>query len=134
MLSPYSKDIKNKFNINTGNVNKWIPTLYDKERYVLHYENLKLYHRVLQFEQSNWLKPYIDFNNTKIANAKNTFEKYFLKLLNDSVFGKTMENLRKRCSVKLINNQNDLIKYVAKPTFISSKIFHENLVAINKIK
>ena len=54
--------------------------------------------------------------------------------MNNSVFGKAMENLRKRCSIKLINNQNDLIKYVAKPTFISSKIFNDKLVAINKIK
>ena len=54
--------------------------------------------------------------------------------MNNSVFGKTMENLRKRYSIQLINNQNDLLKYVAKPTFISSKIFNEKLVAINKIK
>ena len=54
--------------------------------------------------------------------------------MNNSIFGKTMENLHKRCSIKLVNNVKDIRKYVAKPTFLSCKIINENLVAINKIK
>ena len=91
-------------------------------------------HRVLEFDQSPWLKQYIDFNTEKRKNAANAFEKDFFKLMNNSVFGKTMENIRKRVDVRLVTNENQLRKLVSKPTYISSKIFNENLVAVHKIK
>ena len=144
MLSDYCKKIASKFNISTGLVHKLIPTLNNKEKYVLHYRNLQLYidlglkvtkiHRVLEFDQSPWLKKYIDYNTQKRTNAKNNFEKDFFKLMNNSVFGKTMENLRKRVDVRLITNEKKLLKMTSKPTYVSSKIFNENLVAVHKIK
>ena len=144
MLSGYCKKIQNKFKISTGLVHKLIPTLSNKEKYVLHYRNLQLYldlglklkkvHRVLEFNQSPWLKQYIDFNTQKRTQAKNTFEKDFFKLMNNSVFGKTMENLRKRVDVRLITDDKKLLKIASKPTYVSSKIFNENLVAVHKIK
>lgn len=91
-------------------------------------------HRVLEFDQSPWLKQYIDFNTQKRTNAKDVFEKDFFKLMNNSVFGKTTENLRKRVDVKLITNQKKLLKYSSKPTHVSSKIINENLVVVHKIK
>jgi len=54
--------------------------------------------------------------------------------MNNSIFGKTMENTRKRVDVKLITNQKQLLKYSSKPTYVSRKIFNENLVAVHKIK
>ena len=63
-----------------------------------------------------------------------SFKKDFFKLMNNSVFGKTMENLRKRVDVKLVTNEKQLDKLTAKPTFVSSKIFNENLMAVHKIK
>ena len=144
MLSDYCKTIQKKFNISSGLVHKLIPTLADKQNYVLHYRNLQLYlnlglklkkvHRVLEFNQSPWLKQYIDFNTQKRTNAKNSFEKDFFKLMNNSVFGKTMENLRKRVDVRLVTGKEKLLKLSSKPTYVSCKIFNENLVAVHKIK
>ena len=144
MLSNYCKKIKEKYNISIRQVHKLIPTLNNKEKYVLHYRNLQLYldlglkltkvHRVLEFDQSPWLKKYIDFNTEKRKHAKNAFEKDFFKLMNNSVFGKTMENLRKRVDVRLVTDEKKLTKLASKPTYVSSKIFNENLVAVHKIK
>ena len=144
MLSAYCKKIAKMYNISTGLVSKLIPTLRDKKEYVLDYRNLQLYlnlglkikkvHRVLKFDQSPWLKQYIDFNTEKRKHAKNTFENDFFKLMNNSVFGKTMENLRKRVDVKLVTNEKKLDKLTSKPMYVSSKIFNENLMAVHKIK
>ena len=118
--------------------------LQKKERYVLHYKNLTLYeslglkvskvHRVLEFLQRPWLKPYIDFNTEMRKEAKNSFEKDFFKLMNNSVFGKTMENLRKRSNIQLITDAEQLLRLTSKPTFVNHKIFNENLVGINMKK
>ena len=144
MMSDYCKKIQKKFNISTGLIHKLIPTLADKQKYVPHYRNLQSYldlglklkkvHRVLMFNQSPWLKQYIDFNTQKRTHAKNSFEKDFFRLMNNSVFGKTMENIRKRVDVRLVTSKEKLSKLASKPTYVSSKIFNENLVAVHKIK
>ena len=144
MLSPYCREIAKKFKVKVGLVEKLVPTLLNKEKYVLHYRNLQLYmslglkltkiHRALEFDQSPWLKSYIDFNTKKRAGAKNSFEKDFFKLMNNSVFGKTMENLRKRQDIKLITDKEKLAKWTSRPSFISCKIFNEDLVAVHKTK
>ena len=87
-LSEYCKSVEKMYGISIGKVNKLITTLYDKKRYVIHHENLKLYlsldrklkkiHRALEFSRSKWLKQYIDFSTQKKTNAKNAFEKDFL--------------------------------------------------------
>ena len=127
-----------------GGVNKLVPNLGNNIKYVLHYKNLQLYlslgmklskvHRILKFKQSDWLKKYIDFNTDKRKNAGNSFERYFFKLMNNSVFGKTTENLRKRINVRLVDNAKDYVRYIRKPSFVSQKIFSKNFVAIHEIK
>ena len=144
MLSRYCKKIADKYKISIGQVNKLIPILKSKEKYVLHYRNLELYldlglniteaHRGLEFEESPWLKQYIDFNTEKRKHAKNPFEKDFFKLMNNSVSGKTTENLCKRVDVRLVTNVKKLLKLTSKPTYVGSKIFNENPVAVHKIK
>ena len=144
MLSAYCKKITEKYNISIGLVSKLIPTLRNKKEYILHYRNLQQYldlslkikkiHRVLKFDQFPWLKQYIDFNTEKRKHAKNSFERDFFNLMNNCVFGKTMENLRKRVDVRLVTNENKLDKLTSKPTYVSSKIFKENLMAVHKVK
>ena len=117
MLSKYCKSIADKYEIKVGDVKKLIPNLGNKTKYVLHYKNLQLYlplgvklikiHRVLQLQQSDWIKKYIDFNTKKRMCATNDFEKDFLKLMINSVYGKTIENLRKRINVRFVNNKKD---------------------------
>ena len=95
-----------KYEIKVGDVKKSISNLGNKTNYVVHYKNLQLYlslgmglikiHRVLEFKQSDWMKKYINFNTEKRMNAADDFEKYFFKLMINSVYGKTMENLRKK--------------------------------------
>ena len=96
--------------IEVNKVKKLIPNLGDKKKYVIHYENLKQYlnlglklthiHRGIKFEESPWLKKYIALNTDLRTKAKHDFEKDFFKLMNNSIFGKTMENIRNRVDIK----------------------------------
>ena len=105
MLSKYCKKIAHKYEIKVDDVKKLIPNLGNKTNYVLHYRNLQLYlslgtkltkiHRVLEFKQTDSMKKYIDFNNEKRMNAANGFEKYFLKLMISSVYGKQRKTYKK---------------------------------------
>ena len=91
---------------------------------------LKRVHRVLEFRQSPWMKPYIDFNTDQRRHATTNFERDFYKLLNNSVFGKTMENLRNRVNVTLCNDEIKAKKMIALPTFKHAEIINEDLVML----
>ena len=80
------------------------------------------------------MKKYIDFNTEKRMNAANDFEKDFFKLMINSVYRKTMENLRKRVNVRLINNAEDFLRYISKPTYITHKTFSKDYATIHEIK
>jgi hypothetical protein len=144
MLSDYAKSIAEKFKLSVGEVRKLVTSLGSREKYVLHVRNLKLYtdlgmkltkiHRAVTFKQSPWLKNYIDFNTKKRSVARNTFEKNFFKLMNNSIYGKTMENLRKRVDVKLVSSKDDLLKLTASPCFQSHRIMNEDLIAVKRMK
>ena len=125
-------------------VKKLIPNLRDKNNYVVHYKTLmqclrlgmklKKIHRGIKFIECDFLKPYIDKNTNLRTQAKNNFEKDFFKLMNNSVFGKTMENIRNRVNVKLVDTGEQFKKLTAKPNYESRKIFNENLVSVHMKK
>ena len=144
MSSNCCSKIANDHGIKFGNVNKLIPNLGNKSKYVLHYRNLKLHlslgikltkvHKILGFKQLDWLKEYIDFNTDKRKNTVNSSEKDFLKMMINSNHGKTMETFTKRINVSLINNVKYYKKFVSKPSFVSQKIFSKTCDAIHEVK
>ena len=103
MLSKYCKRTADKYEIKVDDIKKFIPNLGNKTNYVVHYRHLQLYlslgmklakiHSVLEFKQSDWITKYIDFNTKKRMNAANDFEKDIFKLMINSFYGKTIENL-----------------------------------------
>ena len=144
ILSPIQLEIKNEYDTEVGSTNKLIPNLLQKKNYVVHYRNLQYYlskgwilikvHKILEFKQSPWMKPYIDFNTEKRIEAANEADKNLFKLLNNAVYGKTMENMRKRMKIRITKTPKDFLKYASRPTYISHNIFDKNLVAIHQKK
>ena len=118
-------------------VEKLVTNLHDKTEYVIHMRNLKqaLNHGLIlkiKFNPKAWLKPYIDMNIKIRQKAKNDFEKDLFKLMNNAVFGKTMENVRKNKNIKLITTERRRNYLVSepKPTYHTTKFFIENSLAI----
>ena len=118
MLSKYCKDIADWYDIKVAGVKKLVPNLGDKVEYVVHYKNLKYYfslgmklvkiHIILSFKQSDWLKKYVDFNTKKRQESPDEFNKGLYKLLNNCIYGKSIENQRKRMNVKLISDKKHI--------------------------
>ena len=121
------KKVYKTFNITCEPDNKLIATLQDKNKYVVNMSTLKQalnhglclkeVHRVIEYNQAKWLKPYIDKNTALRKKAKNEFEKDFFKLMNNSVFGKTIENVRKRREIKLIVTDERRKKLMSEPNY-----------------
>ena len=140
MLSNYCCNITNYYGTKISSVNKLVPNLGNKSKYVLHYKNLQLYlslemklvniHRILKSKQLDWLKTHIDINTYTRKNVANSFEKDCYKLMNNSVYGKTMENLTKRINVRLIISAKDYKKYVSKQSFFSQKKYLVKMLSL----
>ena len=124
----------------SGRTMKLLQTFHGKQFYVCHYRILKFYvrhglviskvHRIIKFEQSPWMKTYIDINTSIRRTAKTDCLKDLGKLLNNSVFGKSMEDLMNRQNIKLFTDEDQCQKYISKPNFKSFKIFHPDLCAV----
>ena len=123
---------------------KLIPNLYDKKGYIIHGDALRQcldlglvltkVHNIVEFKQSTWLKDYIDFNTQKRTNAKNDFEKDFFKLMNNAVFGKTMENVRNHITYEICTDKEQLIRWVQNPIFYGVVEINENTLFVMKKK
>ena len=115
MLSGYCKNIVDRYGVKVGSVKKLIPNLGDKVEYVVNYKSLLYYlslgmklvkiHRALRFKQSNWLKFYTDFNTEKRKKSNDEFSTNLYKIINNCIYGKSIENIRKIINVKLINDK-----------------------------
>ena len=116
---------------------KLVCNLFNKKKYVTHINSLKQVlnhglkfkkiHRIMEFNQEAWLKPYIDMNTELRKLAKNDFEKDLFKLMNNSVFGKTMENIRKHRDIKLVTTDNKRSKLVSEPIYHTINLISEDL-------
>ena len=123
---------------------KLLLTHYDREKYVVHGKLLQFYlqqglvlrkvHRGLHFRQAAFFEPYISYNSTKRQQASNAFEKDYYKLKNNALFGKTMENVRRRINYRLCNRADKLTTLASRPEFLSSNIFCEDLVGVRLCK
>jgi hypothetical protein len=119
---------------------KLVPNLFPKEKYSCHHMTLKFYlehgmqlrkiHRVIRFHQSAWLAPYIEKNSTLRAAAKNDFEKDFFKLMNNSVYGKTTENVLNRKDIRLEHDRAKARRLINKPHCLGFRIFTPDIAAI----
>ena len=123
---------------------KLVCSLYDKRKYVVHINSLKQalnhglklkkIHRIIEFNQEAWLKPYIDMNTELRKLARNDFEKDLFKLMNNSVFGKTMENIRKHRDIKLVTMDKKRSKLVSEPNYHTINLISEDLSIIEMKK
>ena len=123
---------------------KLVCNLFNKKKYVAHINSLKQalnhglkfqkIHRVIEFNQKEWLKPYIDMNTELRKAAKIDFEKDLFKLMNNSVFGKTMENIRKHRDIKLVTMDKKRSKFVSKPNYHTINLISEDLSIIEMKK
>ena len=124
--------------------NKLVCNLFNKKKYVTHINSLKqalnhglklkMIHRIIEFNQEAWLKPYIDMNTELRKAAKNDFEKDLFKLMNNSVFGKTMENIRKNRDIKLVTTEKKRSKLVSEPNYHTVNLISEYLSIIEMKK
>ena len=115
-----------------------------KEHYIIHFALLKFYiqlgmkvtriHRIVQYRQSAFFEKYISYNSQQRQSANNDFEKDYYKLKNNSLFGKTMENVRNRISFRLCNTAEKLVTYSSRPLFLSATRFSEDLVGVELLK
>ena len=122
-------------------VEKLICHFKTRKNYVIHYRTLRqclelgmkltAVHRGISYYQSSWMEPYIRKNTELRKCAANSFEKDFFKFMNNSVFGKTIENIRKRQNVYLVDNRKQAIKLSNRPNFDRCTIFDRNLIAIH---
>jgi hypothetical protein len=151
MLSPWTqdcyrrlKDMSDDKMIPDEKTQKLLLRLTNKEKYVVHIKTLQLYlqlgmklkgiHRVVEFTQEAWMKPWIEFNTKNRQKSKSDFEKDLWKLMNNACFGKTMENVRDHVEFELVSTSKKYLKLTSKETWKIDHRINENLVGVELVK
>ena len=147
MVSNVGKEIykcyHNGSSVKDEKTSKLLLTLYDKETYVIHIRNLKYYleeglvlkkvHRCIKFDQSDWLKDWIVFNTDKRKEATNDFDKDLVKLMNNAVYGKTVEGVRGHVDFELVDTPERMEKLLNAPTLNHRHVLNDKLVGVGKL-
>jgi len=143
-FSPFMEEVRKKYKLKPAKVPKLIPNLRHKRNYLTDIRNLqqdirfglklKAVHTVISYDQSKWLAPYINKNTELRAQSKSDFEKDLFKLMNNAVFGKTMENIRKRINITLATSNKELQKQINKHTFKRTTMIGEKLAIVHHHK
>ena len=118
---------------NLSNKKKYVTHINSLKQALNHGLKLKKIYRIIEFNQEAWLKPYIDMNSELRKAAKNDFEKDLFKLMNNSAFGKTMENIRKHRDIKLVSTDKKRSKLVSEPNYHTINLISEDL-SITEVK
>ena len=119
---------------NLSNNKKYVSHINSLKQALTHGLKLKKIHRIIEFNQEAWLEPYIDMNTELRKLALNDFQKNFLKLMNNAVFGKTMENIRKHRDIKLVTTDKKRSKLVSEPNYHTINLISEDLSIIEMKK
>ncbi len=133
MMSDFQKDLKKQLHI-TSKCSKLVPHLNEHKNYCIHYRNLKYLvnlgieigkvYNIVSFKQKRWLEKYIKFNTEMRKKADNDFDKDFFKLMNNAVYGKTMENVKHRIKIHATTSNDNAVKWFSKPTMKGCKEFN----------
>jgi len=143
ILSDYQKEMKVKLGLK-NTTQKLIPNLYPKTKYTVHFKNLQYYvnkgmvitkiHRVLKFHQTYWLRQYIDFNTEKRKLAKSSEEKNNYKYMVNSIYGRSLMDVRSHLDVRVIHNDKQAKRLIAKPNYAGFHKINDELVAVKMKK
>jgi hypothetical protein len=146
-LSPYQRnllELLKEVNYRRTATEKLLLTFYDKENYIIHYKNLKLYlelglqikkvHKILSFKQSKWIKPYIELNTELRKNSTNDFETDLFKLMSNSIYGKSVEDKRNHMNIKCALTEKQVKRWIKQPSFESFDIIDEHKAFIKMRK
>ena len=143
-LSPFNRNCLKLVSEKFTSTKKLCPDLNDKTKYVMSLRNFQLcvrhglvpgkIHRVLAADQRAFLKPYIDFNSKKRQESKSKFSSDFFKLCNNAIYGKFIEDIRKRSNVAAVKSPRKAEKLIAKPQYKGFRILDENVTLVQSLK
>jgi hypothetical protein len=143
-ISPYCRKLKEVLELKDPKVDKLVPNLQNKRNYIIHHRNLRQYlalgmeikkiHGGIRFKEEAWMAGYIDFNTEKRKQATSNFHKDLFKLLNNAVFGKSMENVFNYSDIRLVTEPLKYQKLVASPLYKESEVFNHDLTAVSMIR